>query len=325
MIWLEKATLAALGGILAYAVCDWGGVLRSHQYYYLLALGLLAMGFSLARSRRRWAPAPGRVVRWCLALLPAYVLMQVVPLPVALVRVLSPARAESLAALARIGPTVHFASLSVSPAATFQSFLLVCGYVDVFLLLRELTWRFGDARWLAMGPIVAIGALEAALGLCQNFGRGVDQVRWGTYVNHNHYAGFLEMALPFAVMYPVALWRRPRPRGHLTMAPALAACGVWALAGLMFAGIVFSFSRMGFIATICSLVVMGTLALGARQLSWATRSRRRQFVTVGLVGTLALAGFVFLPPDKLIARFAQLVSTDPTGEGASSFGPRQFR
>ena len=28
-----------------------------------------------------------------------------------------------------------------------------------------------------------------------------------------------------------------------------------------------------------------------------------------------LAGFVFLPPDKLIARFAQLVSTDPTGEG----------
>ena len=36
---------------------------------------------------------------------------------------------------------------------------------------------------------------------------------------------------------------------------------------------------------------------------------------MGLVGSLVLAGFVFLPPDKLIARFAQLVSTDPTGEG----------
>jgi O-antigen ligase len=126
-------------------------------------------------------------------------------------------------------------------------------------------------------------------------------------VNHNHYAGFLEMALPFAVIYPVAIWRRPRPRGHLTMAPALGACGVWALAGLIFTAIVYSYSRMGFIATICSLVVMGTLALGARQLSWAVKSRKRQFVPVGLVGTLALAGFVFLPPDKLIGRFAQLV------------------
>ena len=84
------------------------------------------------------------MVRWALALLPAYVLMQVVPLPVALVRVLSPARAEALAALDRIGAQVNFASLSVSPAATFQSFLLVCGYVIIFLLVRELTWRFDD-------------------------------------------------------------------------------------------------------------------------------------------------------------------------------------
>jgi O-antigen ligase len=39
-------------------------------------------------------------------------------------------------------------------------------------------------------------------------------------------------------------------------------------------------------------------------------SRKRQIVTVGLVAALVLAGFVFLPPDKLIPRFAQLVSTD---------------
>jgi O-antigen ligase len=205
--------------------------------------------------------------------------------------------------------------LSVSPAATFQHFLLVCGYVVIFLLLRELTWSFENRFWLATWPIVAIATLEAVLGLCQNFGGGVDQVRWGTYVNHNHYAGFLEMALPFAVMYPVAIWRRTRPRGHLTMAPALGACGVWALAGLIFAAIVNSYSRMGFIATICSLIVMGTLTLGTRQLSWAVKSRKRQIATVGVVGTLALAGFVFLPPDKLIGRFAQLVSADPTGEG----------
>ncbi len=238
MSMLDRTALAALGAVLAYAVFEWGGVVRTGQYHYLLVLGLLAVVLSLARPRDEWAPLPGRVVRWTLALLPAYILMQVVPLPVALLRVLSPARAEAVAALDRIGAKVNFASLSVSPAATFQSFLLVCGYVIVFLLVRELTWRFDDSRWLAIWPIVAIGALEAGLGLCQNFGGGVDQVRWGTYVNHNHYAGFLEMALPFAVVYPVALWRRTRSRGHSAVAPALAACGVWALAGLMFAGIV---------------------------------------------------------------------------------------
>jgi O-antigen ligase len=180
----------------------------------------------------------------------------------------------------------------------------------IFLLVRELTWRFDDSCWLAIWPMVAIGALEAGLGLCQYFGGTGEQVRWGTYANHNHYAGFLEMALPFAVVYPVVLLRRSRSRGHSPLAPALGACGVWALAGLMFAGIIYSFSRMGFIAALSSLFVMGTLAFGTRQLSWVASSRKRQIVTVALVAALVLAGFVFLPPDKLILRFAQLVSTD---------------
>jgi hypothetical protein len=41
---------------------------------------------------------------------------------------------------------------------------------------------------------------------------------------------------------------------------------VWALAVLIFAGIILSFSRMGFIATLSSLFVMGTLVLGTTQL-----------------------------------------------------------
>jgi O-antigen ligase len=312
---LDKAALITLGGVLAYVAFQWGGVVRTGRYEYLLLLGLLAMILSLGRARDEWAPLPGGVVRWTLALLPAYVLMQVVPLPVSLVRVLSPARAEGVAALELIGAKLNLTSLSVSPAATFQSFLLVCGYLIIFLLVCELTWRFDDSCWLAIWPIVAIGALEAGLGLCQYFGGTEEQVRWGTYVNHNHYAGFLEMALPFAVVYPVALLRRARSRGHSPLAPALAACGVWALAGLMFAGIVHSFSRMGFLATLFSLFVMGTLAFGTRQLSWVASSRKRQGGAVGLVAALVLAGFVFLPPDRLILRFAQLVSTDPTGGG----------
>jgi hypothetical protein len=86
---VDIGALSTIGAVLAYAVFEWGGVLRTDQYHYLLVLGLLAMALSLARPRRQWAPLPDRVVRTTLAILPAYTLMQVVPLPVALLRVLS--------------------------------------------------------------------------------------------------------------------------------------------------------------------------------------------------------------------------------------------
>ena len=124
------------------------------------------------------------------------------------------------------------------------------------------------------------------------------------------------MALPFAVMYPVALLRRAHSRWHSSVAPALAASSVWALAVLIFAAIILSFSRMGFIATLSSLFVMGALVLGTTQLGWVTGSRSRRWVGVGIVAALVLAGFVFLPPERLIQRFARFVSTDGlTGDG----------
>jgi O-antigen ligase len=302
--------LLVLAGVLAYTTFQWGGVVRTGRYQYLLVLGLLAMWLGLGRSLDASSPLPGRVVRWTAALLPAYVLLQVVPLPVALLRVLSPARAEAIDGLVPVGAKVSFASLSVFPAGTFQYFLLVCGYLVIFLLACTLTWRFLDRRWLAIWPVLGIAALEAGLGLWQHFGGTGEQVRWGTYANHNHYAGYLEMALPFAVMYPVAVLRRAHSRWHSSVRPALTASGVWALAVLIFAGIILSFSRMGFIATLSSLFVMGTLVVGTTQLSWVTASRRRRWVGVGMVAALVLAGFVFLPPEKLVQRFAEFVSTD---------------
>ena len=251
-----------LAGVLAYTTFQWGGVVRTGRYQYLLILGLLAMLLSLGRSLEEWSPLPNRVLRWTATLLPAYVLLQVVPLPVAVLRVLSPARAEAMDALGPVGAKVSFASLSVFPAGTFQYFLLVCGYLVIFLLIRELTWRFRDRRWLVIWPILGIAALEAGLGVWQYFGGTGEQLRWGTYANHNHYSGFLEMALPFAVMYPVAVLHRTDSRWHSSVAPALAASGVWALAVLMFVGIILSFSRMGFIATLFSSVSDGHI--GAR-------------------------------------------------------------
>jgi len=302
--------VAALGLVLGYTAFKWGGVARSSQYPILLALGLLAVAWSAGRRRAERAPLPGRV-RWAAVLL-AYILLQVIPLPVAALRVLSPGRARAVEALAPVGAKLRVAPLSASSSATFQCFLLLCGYVVVFLLVSGLPRRLGDRRWLAVWPIVAIAALEAGLGLWQNFGRTGEAAQWGTYVNHNHYAGFLEMALPFAVMYPVALLRRRRNR---PLAATLAACGVWALAGVMLAGIVNSLSRMGFIATLGSLLLMGTLAFGNRPLGWLRSNRKRRWGAAGMLAMALLEGSAFLPSERLILRFAELTSSDPTGGG----------
>ena len=173
--------LLVLAGILAYTTFQWGGVVRTGRYEYLLALGLLAMLLSLGRSRDKWSSLLGPVVRWTAVLLPAYVLLQVVPLPMAVLRVLSPARAEAMDALGPIGVKVGVASLSVLPAGTFQYFLLVCGYLAIFFLACTLTWRLRDRRWLVTWPILGIAALEAGLGLWQYFGVTGEQERWGTY------------------------------------------------------------------------------------------------------------------------------------------------
>jgi O-antigen ligase len=308
--------LLVLAGVLAYMTLQWGGVVRTGRYQCVLALGLLALLFSLGSAREEWAPHSNRALRWTVALLPIYVLLQVIPLPAALLRLLSPARAQATDALGPIGAKVSFAALSVFPSGTFQYFLLVCAYVLTFLLVRELTWRFRDRRWLVIGPILGVAALEAALGLSQSIGGTEEQVRWGTYANYNHYAGFLEMALPFAVMYPIAVLRRTCSRSHSSVRPALAASCVCALAMLILAGIVISSSRMGFIAALSSLFVMGALALRTTQLRWLRFSRRRRWAAVGIVAGLLLAAFVFLPPESLVHRFADFVSADGlTGDG----------
>lgn len=316
--WPAGVVLFGLAGVLAFTTFQWGGVVRAGRYEYLLVVGLLASWAGVSGSSKKKGLYLSRAVRWTVALLPAYLLFQVIPLPVSMLSVLSPARAAGVAALGPIGAGIRLAPLSAFPAGTFQYFLLVCAYIVIFLLARQLTLDFRKRLWLLVWPVIGIAALEAILGLWQYFGGNGEQDRWGTYANHNHFAGFLEMSFPFAVMYAMVLLHRPHSRFRSSIRPVLMACGVWTLAGIIFTGIVYSFSRMGFISTLFSLLVMGVIAFGTGQLNSVTASRTRQFISIGAVTSLILASFTFIPPDKLIQRFANFVSADGlTDDGRS--------
>ncbi len=284
------AILTALTVVLGYAVTSYGGVLVRDRTFWLLAVGLtglLSWSFPAPRvpvmERRVWIP---------MALLPGYLLLQIFPLPLFILRVLSPARAELLHGLTPLVSSGTLASLSVAPAATFGQVLRVAAYLIVFLLVREAICHVPDQPWVVALPLVLVGSLEAVMGLMQYAADPASGVAKGTYINRNHFAGLLEMVIPFAVMYVVSLSRRT---GRIFTFSGLSVVAVAGTVLVILLAIVSSLSRMGFVATVCGLFIVGLFLIRAGLL-------RRITFACTLAAILLI--LVALPPDRLILRFS---------------------
>ena len=293
--------LVAVWCALGVAVFLYGGALWVHWLPCLAALGVTSAIYWAGSRRADLAPSPPFRLRALLVALAALAIFQLIPLPAGVVRLLSPVRAEVHAALVKAtGPAP--ATLTLVPGETFRWTLTVVGFILLFLLARELVWRWSARPWVVVAPLVAVGALEGALGLAQVYLGGA-RVATGTYVYKNHYAGLLELCFPFALMGAVALMRHRR-RSHRTPAkPALAACGLLALAAVMLAAIIHSLSRGGFSFVLASLFVMGAASLGSSG-SWRGRA------PLGAVAVLVVLAFILLPTDALIGRFGQLAAEE---------------
>jgi O-antigen ligase len=210
----------------------------------------------------------------------ALVLFQLVPLPVALVRFLRPDNPTVGATLP--GSDSHsFSSLSIAAYNTRIHLILVVCCVAVFFFARMLGQDRARRRrlvtWLA-----ALGTFEALYGLVQYL-TGWQKIfgyvkkynleeATGTYINRNHFAGFLEMVIPFGValvLYENAKLPRKVGPGRNVNARIkrmlggrnLSRMGLWLLAAtVMVAGLFFSLSRMGIISGVASLAVMAAFA-----------------------------------------------------------------
>ena len=235
---------------------------------------------------------------------PVYCAFQLLPLPLGLLQALSPARGQLVAALAPVVPALQHAPIAVDPPAALHWSVALLTYIATFFLVRELAWRFAERPWIVVLPLFALGFVEAALGMIQVSAGWPNAQGTGTYTNRDHFSGMLEMLLPLAVMFGWAILQRKREYFDRSAKPALQVGGAWALAALFLVAIVYSMSRMGFFVAVCSLFFTAALSFGPRLPS-------KNFRTVGLtvlaVGALAL--FIFLPPDQLIARFAEMSAT----------------
>jgi O-antigen ligase len=242
---------------VGFAIARFGAV-EPVDWYWSLAGIAVAAGLC-----RTGDPAPGRVVRWGLAALLVYAGVQV--------------------------PAV-----SLWPAATLAQLSVLAGCVLVFAGAHALVCRRRGRAWALALPLVLVACAEAALGLVQTFATAGGFAR-GTYVHRNHFAGLMEMALPFAVVYGFqGVVARAGRRVRLTAVAALA--GATLLAGAAAC----SLSRSGFVAALASLAVVGFAA------AWRTDRTGRLLIGAAAAGAvLTLA--VLLPPQALAERFHRTV------------------
>lgn len=294
------------GALLLYAVFMLGTPVaqqkipdRQKRDLFVMGSGLLAVlgGFLWSREKTLRS-TEGRILTWLAIGLPGWALFQLLPLPDALVNLMSPARGELLRGLVPVlGRRDAFVSLSIVPAATLVHFMLFGAYAVLLLSAREIAIRARKKTWLVVAPLAAAGVAEAALSLLQFTSPGDNQVR-GTYVMRNHLAGLLEMALPLVVAYAIARLRGARNQGRDAKTEALKAAGGFAAAVLMLTAALITLSRGGLMGLLGAALAMAAMSVG-RDVPL------RQRITAGaLLGVAIFGGLIVLTPEAMLDRFA---------------------
>jgi O-antigen ligase len=288
--------LLSTGLILGYASLRFGGVLPADWNPCVLALGLVLL---VAYMPGAAVTAPiDRLLYAAVLAVPAWALLQTVPLPVSWIAVLSPERAAMTNALLRFDPHPGWIPLSVRPEATLQYALRYMALSATFLVTRDLMWRLPGRQWLIAMPPLVIALLEATVGILQDSGATRVPVS-GTFVNRDHFSAMLEMCLPFAAgaVFDFA------PRGPR----ALAACAGACAAAVLMIGITLSVSRAGFFIALASLLVTAWMFAVTR-----LRGTARVMAVPGILVASAGAAFV-LAPGQLLERMLASPAMSPDG------------
>lgn len=272
-----------------------------------LAILVLAM-WPPARPALHDLPA---TLRWGIALLVAVPLLQLAPLPMSWWAML-PGHAPFAQVLETAGEAGGWRTLTLHSVATQYSWLVLLPCLGVFVATRELDGA--RVRRLAM-VFVAVASIEALLGILQagsvagspiNFGNPYSGgAATGTYVNKNHFAGLIAMALPMLLalwaieMLPVISHRGEVLREHPRNADMKFALRAFfsALTMVLLVALLLSRSRAGIAAGLLAF------ALAILALVWRAATLQVKIaLTVVAAGATTLAAFVGLTP--VLERFA---------------------
>ncbi len=177
-------------------------------------------------------------------------------------------------------------------------------YVAAFALAATLaTEDLPRARLI--GALIALGLAEAVYGFVQVLAGwqqilGIEKIFYraqatGTYVNPNHYAGFLEMVLPLALAAAAERWDRA---GRPAEVSGRAAGAFFAAVSVLLAvAVLASRSRMGVFSATCGALLVASFWIHSRP-----QRRARAAATAGVLLATAAVG-VWIGIGPLVDRF----------------------
>lgn len=226
--------------------------------------------------------------------------------------------------VAQIVPFPPFANsatgrVSIAPHETLSQLTALATYLSAFYLTIAIYRQRNGGRHLIFA-LLSLGAAEASYGLLQYLA-GWDRIfgytkivnvemATGTYVNYDHFAGLMEMTLPFAlagVFYQYQKSAR-QDRTAMNRSRIVRVCEEFPtffpwlfLVVLFLTAIVFSESRMGLVSAVFSaLLVIVLIVTSGRQGAGAL------LLTLAILAP-GISMVVWIGPEPIIARFEKLV------------------
>lgn len=241
-------------------------------------------------------------------------MLQLIPLPSRLVTLLSPSH-QSIPGLAGLSDGKEaWTALSISSHDTVLDLMKFLAYVGAFLLAAYL-FDSRKRRSIVVHGLILLGCFEAIYGIVQYL-TGWQQIfiykktfdleeATGTYINRNHFAGVLELTLPFVLaagFYSFQIWSEyrqsgPNPRADAERSMAgFRAIFYLFLTAIVIVAIIFSRSRSGILASAFSIVFI--VLLGQVK-------TKRKIWTVGFLLLLAtIVGYgLWIGLDPVLSRF----------------------
>ncbi len=240
------------------------------------------------------------LVPMCLFLL--MIMLQLVPLPISLVKLLSPQTYHIYAdAATHTGSTLPaFLPLSVRAQATEIELYKFLAYFAIFVLIINNIRSPRQIRRIVF-IIVAVGLAESLYGLYEYFS-GHHHIFFyqkqssltvsGTFVNKNHFAGYLEMVIPLTFG---VLFARLKEHGqtslkklvHFSEEKYMKAVLVSFLLFVMIGAHLLSGSRGGLVSFACGMLCLVSLAYKRRLLrKWAVGALILVTIAIGIAMVL---------------------------------------
>jgi O-antigen ligase len=204
----------------------------------------------------------------------------------------------------------YFAGLTLDPATTKEALAKLVTDLMLFFLAGQFLAQAGEPQWRKMGLALILYTFAVGVFATLQFFSSHNLIYWaipspgytfGPYVNHNHYAGLMEILIPLAVASAL-----PAIRKH----PSAVLLGVTALVPI--ASLLLSGSRGGFIALVVEVLLAAVLIF----LGGPRRARKAAASVGGLAIIAAVLLFFWMAPRQTAERLATMADATHSPEVA---------